>query len=371
MSKKVLALFLVSSLLFGGLTGCTKTGETTNSGGNTTGASEDSTIRIAVLPKMKGENYWDACKKGAEEAIEELKAGGAKVELLYDGPPQDQATNQKQVDILEGWIAQGVDAVVVGCVDAAAISPTLKKAKERGIKIVTFDSDSEKEARDLFVNQASYEGVAKALVENAAQQLMEKGYGPDNPANIAIMGQTKTDTNVEAWNSNIQKMIQMDDYNWMKLQNQDSDIYYPGADEMQVQSQAGTLISRMGEGGDKIQCAFGITSMTAPALASQYEASTNKPDKDKIVLIGVATPNALNSYIKNEDNPFNVGVLWNSMNLGYLAVQAGYQLVKGDVTADSAKITTERIGTASVKSGEVLLGDPLIITIDNVDDFDY
>lgn len=368
MRKQVIGILLATSLLLGGLAGCTKTGESTPGEKN---SSSDGTIKIAVLPKMKGENYWDACKKGAEEAIEELKADGVKVELLYDGPPQDQATNQKQVDILEGWIAQGVDAVVVGCVDAAAISPTLKKAKDRGIKIVTFDSDSTEEARDVFVNQASYEGVAKALVENAAKQLKEKGYGSDKPANIAIMGQTKTDTNVEAWNSNIQKLIQTDEYNWMKLKNADSDIYYPGADEMQVQSQAGTLISRMGEGADKIQCAFGITSMTAPALASQYEASTRKPDMNKIVLIGVATPNALNSYIKNEKNPLMVGVLWNSMDLGYLAVQAGYQLAKGDITASSAEIKTKRIGTSSITDGEVLLGDPLVITKDNVDNFDY
>lgn len=367
MKKQVLSWLLIGVLALGLFSGCSKTEE---NGGGPSDKSGD-TIKIAVLPKMKGENYWDACKQGAEEAVEELKAAGHKVELLYDGPPQDQATNQKQIDILEGWIAQNVDVVVVGCVDAGAISPTLRKAKEKGIKIVTFDSDSEPDARDLFINQASYEGVAKALVENAAKELTEKGYGPQNTANVAIMGQTRTDTNVEAWNSNIQKLLQTEEYNWMKIQNTDSDIYYPGADEMQVQSLAGTLISRMGPGSNQIQCAFGITSMTGPALGSRYEASTNKPDTDKIVLIGVATPNALRSYLKNEGNPLNTGVLWNCMDLGYLAVQAGYQLAEGTVAPDSEEITTERLGTASITDQEVLLGDPLIITVENVDQFNY
>lgn len=157
----------------------------------------------------------------------------------------------------------------------------------------------------------------------------------------------------------------------MKLQNPDSDIYYPGADEVETQTQAGTLISRMGEGTDKIQCAFGITSMTAPALGSQYEASTNKPPVDKIVLTGVATPNALKSYILNDQNPLKFGVLWNTMDLGYLAVQAAYQLATGDITADSTQMTTTRLGASSINSGEVLLGDPLVITKDNVEQFDY
>jgi ABC-type sugar transport system substrate-binding protein len=369
MKKRVLATLLAGLMVIGSMTGCTKAGETTSAG--TDKGKEDGKIKIAVLPKMKGENYWDACQTGAEDAIKELQDAGVDVEMLYDGPPQDQATNQKQVDLLEGWIAQGVDAVAVGCVDASAISPTLMKAREKGIKIVTFDSDSEADARDLFINQASYEGVAEALVENAAAQLKEKGYGPDHPANVAIMGQTKTDTNVEAWNSNVQKLIETEEYNWMKLQNKDSDIYYPGADEVEVQTQAGTLISRMGKGENKIQCAFGITSMTAPALASQYEAATNKPDADEIVLTGVATPNALKSYILNDENPFKTGVLWNSMDLGYLAVQAAYQLVNGDVAADASEIATDRLGSSLITDGEVLLGDPLVITKDNVEDFDY
>lgn len=385
MKKRITALFATGILVVGTLAGCGKAKDTDTSAPAPAQTTKDEQsaapadqkdtqgkkIKIAVLPKMKGENYWDACQVGAEDAAKELKDAGYDVELLYDGPPQDQATNQKQVDLLEGWIAQGVDAVAVGCVDASAISPTLKKAQEKGIKIVTFDSDSEPDARDLFINQASYEGVAKALVENAAAELKEKGYGPENPVNIAIMGQTKTDTNVEAWNSNIQELIKTDEYNWMKLQNPDSDIYYPGADEVETQTQAGTLISRMGEGADKIQCAFGITSMTAPALGSQYEASTNKPPVDKIVLTGVATPNALKSYILNEQNPLKFGVLWNTMDLGYLAVQAAYQLATGDITADSTQMTTTRLGASSINGGEVLLGDPLVITKDNVEQFDY
>lgn len=368
MKKRVLAVILAGTMAAGSLLGCTKAGQ---GGGGVAKVKDDGTITIAVLPKMKGENYWDATKNGAEEAVEELTAAGKNVKLIYDGPPQDQATNQKQVDLLEGWIAQGVDAIAVGCVDASAISPTLKKAQSQGIKVVTYDTDAEPDARDLYVCSASETGMAEALVENAAAELQAKGYGPDNPANVAMMGQTKTDVNIEAWKDNILKLLETDEYNWMKLQDVESDIYYPGADEVEVQAQAATLISRMGKGADKIQCAFGNTSMTGPALASQYEAASDKPSKDEIVLTGVATPNAVKTYVLDEDNPFKVAVLWNCMDLGYLAVQSAYQLAVGDVTANSAEITTERLGTSAIEEGIVQLGEPLVITKDNVEDFDY
>jgi len=372
MKKRMLSMFLVMGLLLSVLAGCTSTTGGTE-GGSADGGTKpkEDKITIAVLPKMKGENYWDACRIGAEEAIEELKAAGYNVELLYDGPPQDQVTNQKQVDIVEGWIAQGVDAIVTGVVDGTAIAPTLKKAIDSGIKVVTFDTDASPDARDLFVNQASYEGVAKALVENAAKELKSKGYGPDNPANLALMGQTKTDKNVEAWRENIEKLIAADEYNWIQIKNPDKDIYYPGADEVTAQSQAATLIARMGEGADKIQCALGITSMTAPALGSQYSSATSKPDASKIVLGGVATPNALKSYLQDETVPLDFGVLWSSMDLGYLAVQAGFQLVSGTITSDAAAMTTDRLGECNITDGEILLGDALVITTENVEQFNY
>ena len=59
------------------------------------------------------------------------------------------------------------------------------------------------------------------------------------------------------------------------------------------------------------------------------------------------------------------------MDLGYLAVQAAYQLATGDITADSTQMTTTRLGASSINGGEVLLGDPLVITKDNVEQFDY
>ncbi len=334
-------------------------------------ASTDKTLKIAMLPKFKGENYFDACKTGALEAIDELNKDGKTVEFLYDGPPQDQATNQKQVDILEGWIAQKVNVIIVSPNDPTAIAPTLKKAQSKGIKVLTYDADAQADARDMFVNQVASQGIAEGLVAAMAQGLKDRGYGDSKPANIAIVSSAKTDANQQAWLASIKELLKKSDYGFMKINNEETDVYYPGPDETTTQTQCGTLIGRMGEGADKIQGAIGLTSMATPALGSQYQSATQKPDASKIYMTGLATPNAIKAYIKDDTNPMKSGVLWNCMDLGYLAIQTGFQMNKGTVKSDSTKITAGRLGDKEIKDKMIILGDALIFDVKNVDQFNY
>lgn len=377
-AKKLVVGLLAGSMIMGSLIGCgtktetadtsTKTTEKTEAvaeEGDTAAVSGDS-ITVAMLPKFKGENYFDACKTGAQEAADELG-----ITLLYDGPSQDQATNQKQVDILEGWIAQGVNVICVSPNDATAIAPTLQKAKDAGIKVVTFDADAKEDARDLFVNQVTAEAAAKGLLDGAAQDLKAKGYGADKTANIALVSGSGTDANQTAWEAAIDELLATDAYSFMKIQNKETDVYYPGTDETTVNSTCATLIGRMGEGEDQIQAAIGLSSMATPALGAQYQSAASKPDPTKVSLTGLATPNALKTYIKDDTNPLNTGVLWNCMDLGYLAVQTAYQLSEGTITPDSATIDAARVGSKEISAKQVVLGDALVFDATSVDEFDY
>lgn len=335
-------------------------------GGFATVAAAEEDVTIAMLPKFKGENYFDACKVGAEEAAEELG-----ITLLYDGPAQDQATNQKQVDILQGWIAQGVDVIIVSPNDPTAIAPTLKEAQGQGIKVVTFDADAQEDARDLFVNQITAEAAAKGLLDGAAVDLKAKGYGADKPANIAVVSSTGTDANQLAWEAAMKDLLATDEYSFMKINNEETDIYYPGTDETTVNAECATLIGRMGAGEDQIQAAIGLSSMATPALGAQYQSASSKPDAAAISLTGLATPNALKTYIKDEENPLNTGVLWNCMDLGYLAVQTGYQLATEAITSESEVITAGRLGDKVIENRMCVLGDALVFDAATVDNFDY
>ncbi len=108
--------------------------------------------------------------------------------------------------------------------------------------------------------------------------------------------------------------------------------------------------------------------MAAPALASQYQAAANKPDPNTITLVGIGTPNALKSYIKDETNPMDNGVLWNSMDLGYMSVMGAYQMITGEIDASSTNFIVGRLGSKKINDKVTVLGATLIF---NVDKFNY
>jgi len=377
--KKITCLIVATLIVFGLITGCTNTGnnEETNTGNNASTSNnaktDDKVITIAMLPKFKGENYFDACKIGAEEAIAELNANGVNIKLLYDGPPQDSATNQKQVDILEGWIAQKVDIIIVSPNDASAIAPTMLKAQKAGIHAMTFDADSQEDSRELFVNQATAELIAKGTLDAVSIKMKDKAtqYTAENPANVAVVSAEKTHANLSEWLKAIQALLETEEYNWMRIKNEQTDIYYPGTDESENLKQAGTLIGRMGKGEDNIQIAIAITSQGTPALGAQYESAAIKPDINEITMTGIATPNSINSYVKDETNALETGVLWSCMDLGYLSIMSAYQLATDEITSSSASLTAGKLGEKSIVNKVILLGDALIFGPENIDDYNY
>src|SRR5690606_1102191 len=125
------------------------------------GAAADRPV-IAMMPKAKGDPYFISARAGAEDAAAEFG-----VELLWDGPTDLDAARQNEV--VEAWITSGVDAIAVSVENRVAISTVLRKARQNGIKVVTWDADAEEDARDFLVNQATPEGIGTTLMDEAAR----------------------------------------------------------------------------------------------------------------------------------------------------------------------------------------------------------
>src|SRR5204862_2229127 len=119
-------------------------------------------ITVALLPKSKGNAYFISCRKGAERAAKDLN-----VDLLFDGPTDPDPARQNE--IIDNWITLGVDAIAAACENKEGISTALNKAQAAGIKVVTYDSDANPDARSFFVNQATAEGIARTLMDEAAR----------------------------------------------------------------------------------------------------------------------------------------------------------------------------------------------------------
>src|SRR5580700_3709896 len=157
-------------------------------------ASAGHTPVIAVMPKAKGDPYFVSCRIGAEEAARELG-----VELIWDGPTGLDAA--KQNEIVESWITRGVDAIAVAVENQAGISTVLRKARRKGIHVLTWDADAEPDAREYFLNQATPEGIGNALTDEAARLLGGKG-------DFAIITGALSAANQNQWIAVIKKRVQ-------------------------------------------------------------------------------------------------------------------------------------------------------------------
>ena len=179
--KRIFALLLTASVVF---TGCDKPVDT----GGTSGGQKK--ITVALLPKSKGNAYFISCKKGAERAAKDFN-----VDLLFDGPTDPDPA--KQNEIVENWITLGVDAIAAACENKEGISTALRKAEAKGIKVITYDSDAAQDARSFFVNQATPEGIASALMDEAARLIGEEG-------EFAIITASLTAANMNEWQKYIE-----------------------------------------------------------------------------------------------------------------------------------------------------------------------
>ena len=105
-----------------------------------------------MMPKAKGDPYFVSCRAGAEEAAQELG-----VDLIWDGPTEpgcgEAERGRRELD------HRKVDVIAVSVENRGGISTVLRKARARGIRVMTWDADAEPDARDFFVNQATAEGI--------------------------------------------------------------------------------------------------------------------------------------------------------------------------------------------------------------------
>jgi rhamnose transport system substrate-binding protein len=317
-------------------------------GGKTTNAPDLKGKKITVVdvPKLIGIGYFNATSKGIADGAKELGNVSAKT----DGPTK--ANIDEQITFIDNYITQGVNGILFAANDPVAISPVLKKALSKGIHVVGYDANSEPGAREWFVNQAQFNGIAKSLMDNMAKEIGEEGA-------FAIVTSTFTTPNQARW------IAEMAAYG-AKCHPKMKWLETVEAQEDNVLSfnQATTLINKH---GDQLKGLFGMTSVATPASA---EAVTQAKKCGKVAVVGLATPNAMKPYVAS--GCVKSVVLWNPVDLGYAAVQVLRAVVDGTLKPGAKEVKAGKLGTLQVVNGsEILLGPPYVFSKDNITGFDF
>ncbi|MFI2488452.1 rhamnose ABC transporter substrate-binding protein [Promicromonospora kroppenstedtii] len=330
-----------AAVLAVGLAACGSGGDGGDGGDG--GASGD--VTMTMLPKNLGNPYFEASTAGAQEAADEL---GATVEEV--GP--DTASPDSQVPFINTAAQQGVSALIVSANDPTAIGDALDEAKSAGTKVVTFDSDTEPQFRDLFVNQASAEGIADKQLELISDQIGGEG-------EIAILSASANATNQNAWIKLMEEKLASDypDITLVETAYGDDD------DQTSFDKTAALLQSHPD--------LKGIVSPTTVGIAAAARYVSTSEYKGKVAVTGLGTPNQMREYV--EDGTVEAFALWNPNDLGYLATEAAAALVAGDITgAEGDTFDAGRLGEYTVGAdGVVVLGEPFVFDKSNIDDFDF
>jgi rhamnose transport system permease protein len=298
---------------------------------------------VAMMPKAKGDPYFVSCRVGAEEAAKELG-----VDLIWDGPTSLDAARQNE--LVESWITRGVDAIAVAVENRAGISTVLRKARSRGIPVVTWDADAEPDARDAFVNQATAEDIGNTLTDEAARLLGGRG-------EFAIITGALTAANQNEWIAFIRKRLS-DKHPALTLAT-----IRPSDDDRDKAFAETQTILRV------YPSVRLVMAISAPAVPGAAEAVRQAGRGGEVRVIGLSLPNINKPYV--HDGTVQTVVLWNTADLGYLAVKVAASLAADRLTLPASSFDTGRLGVVRIRGTEVLLGPPLLFTKSNIDRFDF
>jgi len=308
-----------------------------------TATAADSKLVVAMLPKSKGNAYFISCKVGADKAAKELG-----IQLLFDGPTDSNAA--KQNEIVENWITLGVDVIAVAAENKEGISTALRKAQKAGIKVLTFDADAMTDARSFFVNQATPEGIGQGLMDEAARLTNSEG-------EFAMIVASLTASNQREWQKHIEARLK-EKYPKMKL------VAVRPCDDLKdkAQSEATALLSA----NPNLKLIMAICSPGVPGAA---EAVKQAGLTGKVKVMGLGLPNENKRYV--HAGVTDSIILWNTGDLGYLAIYAGVALAKDELKQGAKTFKAGSLGTFSIAGDNILLGKPFIFTKANIDQFDF
>lgn len=308
------------------------------------GNAQSGPYRVVIIPKLVGIDYYDAVKKGIDEADAQLP----DLEVIWTGPTQ--ALVESQIDIIESRIPSKPDLIAVAANDPVRIVPILRKASAAGIRIMSWDGDSD--FREFFVNLVDYDEFGARLTNSLVGQI-----GPQ--ADIAVVTTTFTAPNQVRWLQAIKAQI----YN-----------QYPALNILDIRpamesTERSYRITR--QYIREFPSLKGIIALGVPNVPGVVQALEDEGLAGRIAVVGNATPNLTRSFLKK--GYMKEVHLWNAPDHGYLTVYAAHRLLSGDIGTDRP-FKAGRLGSFTPQKDEIssqVALPVMVFTPGNIDRFHF
>ena len=328
--KKLIAILLALVMILG-LAAC--------AGGN----ADSDKVTYAIVCKDASNPYMARMVSGFKDACEALG-----VECLEKSPETTSADDQ--IAIVNDLVAQGVKAIAIAANDAAALEAALTAAKEKGVVIVTLDSDTK--GSQMFINQAGVEQVAQVLVDSVYD--MAGGEGE-----FAVLSASSTATNQNAWIAAMKTIIEGDakyaKLNWVET------VY--GDDESQKSTDETQNLLTKYPNLEVICCP------TTVGILACAQVVKNTADC-AVKVAGLGLPSEMKDYV-GEDKACPYMYLWNPIDVGNCAGYVIKAIADGKVGEIGTEFTAENGTTYTVMAGDpaeaqIIVGPPFAFTGENI-----
>lgn len=297
-------------------------------------------LTVGVMPKSTRNPYFEDCRKGAQEAAQELD-----FELRWEGPGESDA--QQQVRVVEAWVREGLPVIAVSVEDRQKLSPVLRDARTKGIKVITWDADAERDARDFTVVQATPEAIGQALTFEVGRMLGGKG-------SVAGITSSRSAANQNAWTAEFRTRLTSHSPD-LKL------VTLEPCDDMQ--DKARQIAHQYLKTLPDVKALVGFCSPAVPGMAQAVKEAGRRD----VRITGVSLPRLCAEYI--QEGIVDSVITWSSRNLGYLAALAAHALAKETLRIGAFGMRAGRLGSVVVRDDEIRLGRCHIVTKGNLEQF--
>ena len=302
-------------------------------------------VRIAMVVKSLGNGFFDAAHTGAIEAAAQLK----NVEIIYTGPTTPSA--EGQIEIINSLISQKVSAIVISANDPNALVPITKKAMQRGIKVISFDSGLAEEGRQMHLNPSNAQLIGRKQIQMAYDAIGGAG-------EIAILSASAQATNQNIWIKVMKDELAKPEFAKLKLV---ATVYGDDQSDKSYREAIGLLRSNPN--------LKAIIAPTTVGINAAGKAVVDEKLVGKVFVTGLGLPSEMAGHVKS--GAVREFAIWNPIDLGYAATYAAYGFVKGDTAAKAGgSINAGRMGTLALDGhGEAAMAPPFTYNKENVEQF--
>lgn len=261
--------------------------------------------KLYYVPKFTGFIFFELAGQGVQKACDELG-----VDMITLGTPQNDV--EGYVQILQNLLPQKPQIMVTTSSDAFAPVPILKKMRQNGAVVVTFDSDVGTEGRDLYVNIAPYEIQAKAILDSALYNNPKGGkviWLSPSP-NMMTFNNVKEQIDKLVATDSKYKVLQVIDTLYM--QDDPDKSYSVATSAMEAHPDLAGFITSSG--------------MANPAV---NKAIQDTGRVGKVYCTGMALPSTMETFIK--DGVTKQFALWSPYWFGYMSAHIAIQTKRGNM----------------------------------------